>query len=990
MFKNRRQLVQILVALILFSAGSVCAQGLDDEYRLAAGYYSRAQWDESASAFQSVIRRYPATDKAIISHFFLGESLMQVKNFGEAYKAYQVYLQQRPGHKFAQRATFRMGEAAFRAGNHGSALRLLESFVRANPDDSLNEFALAYLGEIRLKRHEPQLAQRAYETALRMFPQSPLSGKCRLGLAKAFQMQGVTSEAERFFRFLSERSKDDSLVLEADLQLGIIRFGEGQFDDARRHFAKALDAADFDQSKTEVAYWLARTHVKNQDYESAFAVLESVDMTEQTPEELACAVYFDGAVAATKIGKNEIADDWLERLRRQFPKHELGDDALYLQINLCQQSGDSGRADLLVRSFQREYPASPWKPGVLEAAGRSYYAKQEYVRSVEIFKQLLEEDLHVRPEGREADRANWHYLQGLGHLGLKQFEQAESSLASLGELEDSGTLKPMIQIARATARFGQQKFEASIPNFREYLRLAPDGSEAFRARADLTVALAETGRWLEVVGAFEDLRNHHADQGMVLETAAYLADKAIRENQTELAVRWFEMMAEPGNPQEMVSRALSELAWIKLESNRTAVAMSLFDRLLKECPDSKFAAEAAMAKAKFLDDKDDFERSSEMYGFVIRRFGSTDLANVARLRRAHAMQKMGGRMELLEAKTLLIEYLQLPSDQPNKDEALYRLAWVYFDLGLTDDGWDQLQQLMMRFPNSKYWPDAVYRVAKYMMQQERLADAKTLIDSLLVREAIPLEVLSRGLYLKGQLLAKQNDWQSVSGTMQMLLQNANDPGLTAKANYWLAESLYRQKKYQAACPRFRSLKEDERWVEDKLQPWIWLRLAQCLGHAEQWAEAQELAEAGIERYFDFQSRYEFDFVRARGLEDAGRLTDSRVAYQTVIDSKLGGATETAAIAQWRIGETYFHQENYPAAIEAYYRVDSLFSYPAWRSAALLQAGKCQEHLGNWRHAMKLYTKLIETFPDSDYAVTARERLKRVTLFAQIQSETETR
>ena len=103
------------------------------------------------------------------------------------------------------------------------------------------------------------------------------------------------------------------------------------------------------------------------------------------------------------------------------------------------------------------------------------------------------------------------------------------------------------------------------------------------------------------------------------------------------------------------------------------------------------------------------------------------------------------------------------------------------------------------------------------------------------------------------------------------------------------------------------------------------------------------------------------------MEDDGLLDDAIAGYQQVIDSFRGGASEIAAIAQWRIGEVRFHQEDYPAAIQAYHRVDSIYGYPQWRSAALLQAGKCQEYLKNWKHAEKLYRQLVKSFPENELA-----------------------
>lgn len=226
--------------------------------------------------------------------------------------------------------------------------------------------------------------------------------------------------------------------------------------------------------------------------------------------------------------------------------------------------------------------------------------------------------------------------------------------------------------------------------------------------------------------------------------------------------------------------------------------------------------------------------------------------------------------------------------------------------------------------------------------------------------------------------------------MSRLLENCHDQKLKSKAKYWLAESHYRQQRYQPAAEILATLKAADRHSETAVQPWIWLRLSQCEGQLNSWSKALATASDGKVRFPNFQADYEYDFVIARGLEDAGQLNEARLAYQQVVDSKKGGSTETAAIAQWRIGETFFHQDNFKAAIDAYYKVDSLYSYSRWRGAALIQAGKCQEHLGNWKHATKLYRQLLENFPDSEYAAAAKKRLERVVLLAQIQQETEKR
>ena len=831
---------------------------------------------------------------------------------------------------------------------------------------------------------------RSEPTRLRcsLYPNSSLSNKVRLGLAKSFQMQGADEQAIRFYQFLAQDPKNP-LAGEAELRIGIIHFQAGDYQAARNHLLLAVPNCHETEARAESAYWLARTYMHDGEYQQAFEIFNSYQKFDVN-ERLASAMYFDGAVAATKVDRNPTAIQWLTQLCQQYPQNRLADDAMLMRIELEQKTAKPLELIELTQVFLGQYPNSPGKPQVKEMAGRAHFALDNFQQCIQIFKELLAEDKHVSEQHRLADQINWNYLLGLGHLGLREFQEAEAALSLVDTSVASEDVKPLIEISLATARFGSQKYEAAIPNYRNYLQLGPKGSEVLRARTELTVALAESGRWQETVAAFDELQEYHRDEDIVLETADYLANKATQKGQQTYARRWYEFMSTAGHPQEIMARGISSLAWMKLENGDSTGAMKLFNRLLTECPDSELACEGAMARAKLMEDQGDYGEAAQLYGLVLRRFRDHEMANVACLRRAYALQKSGDRNDLLEAKTLLTEYLQLPPSVAFKDEAIYQLAWINHDLKLPDDAFEKFQQLIDRYPESKYWSDAAYRVAQRHLDQKQRDAGEPLMEELVSRQDIPDEIRGRVLYLQGELAAQEQRWEEVQRAMRQLIETTADEKLKLKGNYWLAESLYRQKQFQSAADIFEELQAEDVAIDAAVEPWVWLRMAQCQGQLSQWSKAVKTAAEGKMRFPKFQSDYEFDFVIGRGCEDAGQLHECRLAYQKVIDSQRGASTETAAIAQWRIGETFFHQENYKSAIDAYYKVDSLYSYPQWRGAALIQAGKCQEHLGNWKHAMRLYQQLLEKFPNSEYAAAAKKRLERVVLLGEIQQETETR
>ncbi|MCH2182354.1 MAG: tetratricopeptide repeat protein [Mariniblastus sp.] len=967
-------LISWLVGLATLLSGAVwChAQTVNDQYGLAAGYYARAQYGEAIPAFQSIIKNYPNSELAAVSHFFLGESYVQEKEYAKAYPAYQQFLVLLPGHKYSARAQFRMGESAYRLGYISEAATLLEAFTRAYPNQPLHEFSLPYLGQVRLKRNEPQLAQRTFEQALETFPHGEMANQCRLGLADSLLAQGAVDEAARFYEFIKAQT-GNPFVGEAALALGKIWFQRNDVNKARFYLQDAVDHLSLTPKLTESKYWLARCDMESGEFSASVSTFQSI-VDQPMPRDMKAAVLFDGAIAAFKTNALELAETWLLELQQKWPDTRWAESALAMRADVAYSERDWEAALELVEQFELQYPESVDRMKMEDLAGRIYYEQEDYDRTVQTFKSLLRRSNESPGEFSRKNRNVWNYFVGLGLVGKKEYETAIEILESVQLDPTNPDLQSALAIARATALVGLDRSDESIYHLQKYLELQPTGVHALRSRADLAVALTQGGKWKQANRAASDLVQNHVDEEITWATLYYMAETALNQQQLELAQSWFSLLSKRGSSPEYREHGDNGLFWVASQQNRPHLAGALFERMRENYPASPRTCEAAMIHGKQLEEGREYTQAVEVYQFVHEGFPGTPLAAMAIVRHAYNLHKIGGEENLEAAHEILQDYVEQPGQQGAVDEATYMLAWICLDRELKTESLAWFEKLIEQYPESPFWVDSAYRVSTVMVEQEKYPVAVELLSRASERELKPA-VMSSVLYLQGQIAAKQKEWSQVTASMEQLLTIAADPKVTVKARYWLAESLYRQEKYDVAETIFQELCADEQLGDPSLRPWIQLRLAQCLVHLEHWSQVLKIANRCLQEESDFEAIYEFEFLAGRALSALGKLDDARTSFEKVVQSERGKTTETAAIAQWRIGETYFHQQDYKQAIAAYYRVDSLYGYDRWRAAALIQAGKCQEHLGNWKHAVKLYQQLIKDFPQSEFRVDAETRLQ---------------
>lgn len=962
-------------------------------FQLAAGYYEQGQWDEATDAFDAIIKNYPRTGEADVAHFFLGEALMQREEFEHAYQSWKTYLERLPDGEFASRATFRMGEAAMRMKQFPQAIRILETFVTQNPNDSLLQFALAYLGEMRLTRDEPQLAQRVFEAALRIDPSGHVANQSRFGLARSMQVQGDTIDALNFYDFIV-REPGNPLGGAARLEAGIIHFAEASYDSATDllqpivDFNNPFQLTSDTETKSKAHYWLGRIALISDDFRAALGHFREIDF-DTVESDIAVAAWFDGAVGATRAGDHLQAEEWLTRLIEEHPDHQLTDDARFLQLrNAFEQNLDTLVPEL-ADNFIAKHADSPFRNQVNELLGQLAYRNEQYDETIERFSQLLETKPDASDE-HQIQRLTWSYYMALGKIGLEEFEQAETildALASSVELpqeNEAQSLSTLVQIALATARFSQGKHEQAISSYEDYLSVVGWNAETTVSQQELLLCYAQTGMWEEARSAFDRLsiQDSNDDAGDRLKLILSLAIESPQESEPEF---WFAALKGAGVGAEDVEAAgLAELAWLKKDQGDDEAANRLFDKLLDRFPTHPASAKAGIARAAQFEVASDFERAAAVYYQVAQNFADQESGSIAELRCVYALHQVNTPVSLRQAEAGVDGWIKKAKrkdasakQQDLLAEALYQSAWIREDLNNAAGRDLRFAELAKNHPTSKYWPDAAYRIAKKHVDKREFEQATALIKSIQTNEHTPETILARADFLLGQSNAKRERWSDAETVFDKLAQKTADSTLKNKSNYWLAESLYRQDKFTRAGEIFARLKDQTAKELISLRPWILLRSIQCLAKAERWQDAAALAKNSIKEFPKFSLIHEYQFYVARGQEDNGLLNDAIEGYQNVVNSSRGGSTETAAIAQWRIGEIHFHQQDYVAAIKAYHHVDSIFGYPRWRSASLLQAGKCQEHLKNWKHAERLYRQLLKSFPKDELAADAQARLTRL-------------
>lgn len=961
------QCKNLILVITLVAALTPRAEGgpAENQFKVAAAHYKNNRWQLAVDEFEIFLKQHPEHALRGEAIFRIAESLTQLADYVQADAFYRQYLEQLPPHgtssNYAAKAEFRRGELAYFSGQAELAMDRLQQFREHFPQDPHNQYALLYLGDLGLATEDAVLAQKWFAQLLAEFSNGPLEPEAQFGLARALESLGHQEEAVAKYQELVEQN--GPVRRQAQLQLAIAAYRQEDFTATERHVSSFVDDSHHDQVRTRALFWLGMSHLARENWLDA-ANLFSAAVSNQPQHSLAPEIHFRAGEAYRQAAYPEDAQAHFLAVIQHCPESEFVDKARLAWAQLAWDQQDFDQIHTLEEEFSSDASNSETHNNIRELAARSLLVQQKYPEAVQCFQDWLHSTAGMLPN----DRA-W-YLCGLAQLGNRQYQDA---LKSLDRVNETTYLEHAIQVARASAWIGLEQYDQAIEPLQAYLASQPQGADAAKCQSDLAMCLAKTEQLVEASRWWNRFRREYPNHSQQLPVAHFLAETAMAQGDRTWAAELFGFLAEDGNPSNYVQTGNDGLLWLQTSGDNDSLAA--FQQLMQQNRGSRQAPLAALARARAQEREKRWEGALASYYLIIDQSPDSDQLPDALFGAARLHDRLD---QDADAYRLLTQLLNAHPDYRHRGAVLYALAWVHNDLGRPDESATVFRQIYEGHHDSSYWADAAYRLAEKAIASKDFDQVQQICQNI-VEQGCTDDLLGHVYYLQGRSAALAGRWEDVSPPLESLIERLPQHELILFAHYWVAESVYQQGNYDDASRRFAQLKnrldDAEAFASQKWTAIIPLRQAQALAQTNHWSDALAIAKQVVENFPDFRQLYEVHYLIGRCLAHEGEFSAAREAYELVVASSSGSQSETAAMAQWMIGETYFHQKQHDKAIRAYLRVEILYQYPRWQALGLLQAGKCYEMKGSWPEAVRLYARVLKEFPQSDEANQAANRMQ---------------
>jgi TolA-binding protein len=501
------------------------------------------------------------------------------------------------------------------------------------------------------------------------------------------------------------------------------------------------------------------------------------------------------------------------------------------------------------------------------------------------------------------------------------------------------------------ARQRQEQFPQALEAYDQLLSNHPDSPHALQARFERGQVLRSLDRDEEAASAFEKVLADGAESRFTPYVENHLGSIALERGDFKGAAKHFERASGASADTSVEAHAAMQRGLALMADSRYGDAEKAFDSFLSDHADSARATEARAQRAISVSRQDRFAEALKLIEEV-----GTDLTAAA------ASAADGPSLSSQLAQSLL-----------------YEKAWCLRKTENTDASAEAYRSLLEVCKDRTLMAHALLELAGIETDHGKHQTALPLLTRLVALSSgedskINAALREQGLYRLGVCRFQLEEFASSVESFEAFLDSFPSSSLVASASLFCGEALVKTDRHVRAIDHFeRVVESSEKPADEVFEPSL-LRLGESLSVLQRWADSEKTFANHRERFKQSKQWYQAQFGIGWAQENQGRLDEAMKSYAAVVDRHKG---PTAARAQFQIGECLFAKERYKEAVAEFLKVDILYAYPEWSSAAVFEAGRCFERLNQPGQARKQFESVVERYKDSRWARLASARLEQL-------------
>lgn len=1053
----------LLMGQGLFSLVGQAAELADDDYEFAVRLFAEKDYQLALENFQAFLKKNPNHSKAADALFKITFCYGQLQEYAQAARSSLEFAEKYPTHELTDAAQFNIGYYFFLAKDYEAATKSFARYLDQSQNAELIPQAFYWQGESLFELNRIPEAIAAYQTIIDQHPKATFS----------------TGE----------------LILPyAIYSVAFCKFHQYDYEGALQGFELLRTKIPEDSTlQVEACWYIAECYFRLEQWEKALdayqAILDRFPNSDYAPDAM-----LGKALSELRLKKGE-AIGTFEEVLRKYPGSSAAEQAQIRLGDALVEEGKWLEARQRYQSFLQD-ERSPRYPEALWGTAESFFREGNYAESVPLYQKILSldsphpfaEEAMIRLafcylQGKQYDEAirlytlfletakdhqdvaRIHLNRGICYKQKGDMAQAiadyEASIKA-GLSEEDKDLAAKVYLEMGDYYLSQGQYAQALSAYQWTAGLQPPSELSGSGLFGAALVAERQERYQEAALLYEQFVQQYSDHPKVkqgLEGAADMYDKLGRKDYA----RTFRDRVLELDPQSFATRLNGAISAFHEKDYHRVIELlepvqdqaahdpngavfwqilgatyfhlkqwgqadAAYGKLTVDFPASQEAEEALFwqGQAQYQNQKKE-EAINSLESFV-QAHENHSLALEARLLLTQIYREV-------EKPDRAEEMLKQLAENPNPEiaaEALYEMAWNFYDEGNKKEALALWQRLVQTFPGHEKSGYAQLQIGREFYERKDYTAATQSYQSFL--ERFPDHKMRGDAYYRlawcqraqGQEEAAQNSFAaSEKELLQYIAAHPQEDDLgdlyfslgwtrydrgdfigAAEAFQQAAQKPGKDRE-EALCRRGQSLllaRRDQEAIQQLNEflaayphsPWAPEAL-HYRGRAYLLQKEWEAAEADFRRVINEFPQHEIVLQVRLGLghtlqnqadqlqgpEKSARYNAALQEYNQVLEqaSQLDIPLEAASEAQYRRAECLYHQDKFTEARDGFLRAAfNAVKYPhydRWAGRSRYMAGNCFLHLQDVEGARKHFEKAREHF---------QKMLETVPLDAELKSE----